>query len=176
MGLPSALRWFAEDFSERSGIDVDVRVIEDNNEDNIAPLPREIATTLFRVAQEALSNVHRHSESPSARIALHHTEQAVRLDVIDCGRGLRGQIERSTGAQAVGVGISGMRVRLEQLGGRLDIQSSPSGTCVTATVPMPSSSAEVTQSNVPQHLCADTPLSSKNGQSGTRNAPYPPRR
>src|SRR5512144_2270074 len=161
VGLASALQWFAEGFSERSGIDVEVRV-----EENVATLPREIATTLFRVAQEALSNVHRHSESPLARIALHRTEQAIRLDVIDGGRGLRGQIEPSTGAQAVGVGICGMRVRLEQLGGRLDIQSSPSGTCVTATVPIPSSSAEAIQSSVPHHSCADTPLSSsKNGQS-----------
>ena len=170
VGLASALQWFAEGFSERSGIDVEVRV-----EENVATLPREIATTLFRVAQEALSNVHRHSESRLARIALHRTEQAIRLDVIDRGRGLRGQIEPSTGALAVGVGISGMRVRLEQLGGRLDIQSSPSGTCVTATVPIPSSSAEEIQSGVPHHPCADTPLSSsKNGQSGTRNAPYTP--
>ena len=154
MGLASALRWFAEGFSRRSGIDVEVRVIEEN----VAMLPREIATTLFRVAQEALSNVHRHSESPSASIALHRTEQAIRLDVIDRGQGLRGQIEPNTGAQAVGVGISGMRVRVEQLDGRLDIQSSPSGTCVTATVPIPLSSAEAIQSRVPQHACADTPL------------------
>lgn len=161
MGLASALRWFAEGFSRRSGIDVEVRVIEEN----VAMLPREIATTLFRVAQEALSNVHRHSESPSACIALHRTEQAIRLDVIDRGQGLPGHIEPNTGAQAVGVGISGMRVRVEQLDGRLDIQSSPSGTCVTATVPIPLSSA----------ACADTPLSSKNGQSGTSDAPYSPR-
>lgn len=138
-------------------------------------LPREIATTLFRVAQEALSNVHRHSKSPSACIALHRTEQAIRLDVIDRGQGLPGHIEPNTGAQAVGVGISGMRVRVEQLDGRLDIQSSPSGTCVTATVPIPLSSAEAIQSRVPQHACADTPLSSKNGQSGTSDAPYSPR-
>ena len=170
MGLASALRWFAKGFSERSGIDVELRVIEEN----VATLPREIATTLFRVAQEALSNVNRHSKSPSASIVLQRTEQDIRLDVIDRGRGMRGQIESSTGAQAVGVGISGMQVRLGQLGGRLDIQSTPSGTRVTATVPIPSS-AEAIVSGVPPDPWADTPLSSKNGQSGTSDASYSPR-
>jgi signal transduction histidine kinase len=163
MGLASALRWFARGFSERSRIDVDVRVVEDSG----ATLPREIATTLFRVAQEALSNVHRHSESPSARIELQRTERAIRLQVIDRGRGLRGQIEPSPGTQAVGVGISGMRVRLEQLGGRLEIRSGPSGTCVTATVPLPAAGAEPIRSRANPDEPADAAPSSKNGQGGS---------
>jgi signal transduction histidine kinase len=163
MGLASALRWFASGFSERSGIDVDVRVVEDSG----ATLPREIATTLFRVAQEALSNVHRHSESPSARIELQRTERAIRLQVIDRGRGLRGQIEPSPGAQAVGVGISGMRVRLEQLGGCLEIRSGPSGTCVTATVPMPAGGVDAIRSRVNPDEPADAVPSSKNGPGGS---------
>jgi two-component system, NarL family, sensor kinase len=163
MGLASALRWFAKGFSERSGIDVDVRVVEDNG----AALPREIATTLFRVAQEALSNVHRHSGSPSARIDLQRTEQAVRLDVIDRGRGLRGEIKPGTGARPVGVGVSGMRVRLEQLGGRLEIQSSPTGTCVTATLPIPRGSNVPGPSGVTRDEPADMAPSSKSGQTGT---------
>ena len=144
MGLASALRWFAKGFSERSGIDVDVHVVEDKG----AALPREIATTLFRVAQEALSNVHRHSGSASARIHLQRNERVIRLDVLDCGRGLSGQIEPSTGPPALGVGVSGMRVRLEQLGGRLDIRSGPSGTRVTATLPIPAGGAEAAQSDL----------------------------
>jgi signal transduction histidine kinase len=163
MGLASALRWFAKGFSERSGIEVEVCAAEDNG----ATVPREIATTLFRVAQEALSNVHRHSESPSAVIALQRTGQAIRLDVIDRGRGLRGEIASGTGAQTLGVGISGMRVRLEQLGGQLDIQSSPSGTCVTATVPIPSDCCGTARPGVTQGESAAATLSSKNGQSGT---------
>jgi signal transduction histidine kinase len=133
MGLASALRWFAKGFSERSGIAVDVRAIEGDG----PGLPREVATTLFRVAQEALSNVHRHSGSASARIALRRSEAVVRLDVTDRGRGLRRRIEPSREVQAVGVGIAGMRIRLEQLGGRLEIRSSGSGTRVSATVPIP---------------------------------------
>lgn len=144
MGLASALRWFAKGFSERSGIDVEVQVVEHKG----AALPREIATTLFRVAQEALSNVHRHSGSASAVIHLRRNDRVIRLDVLDCGRGLSGQIASSTGPPALGVGVSGMRVRLEQLGGRLDIRSGPSGTRVTATLPICGGGTEAAQSDL----------------------------
>ena len=133
MGLASALRWFARGFTERSNIDVKVSLVEDSG----LPLPREIATALFRVAQEALSNVHRHSGSATALITLHRREDVIRLEVADRGRGLKGPIDAGEGMQAMGVGVSGMRVRLEQLGGRLEIESDASGTCVVATVPLP---------------------------------------
>lgn len=133
MGLASALRWFARGFAERSNIDVKVNLVEDSG----LPLPREIATALFRVAQEALSNVHRHSGSATALITLHRHEDVIRLDIADRGRGLKGPIKAGGGVQAMGVGVSGMRVRLEQLGGRLEIESDASGTCVLATVPLP---------------------------------------
>jgi len=132
MGLASALRWFARGFTERSNIDVKVTLVEDSG----LPLPREITTTLFRVAQEALSNVHRHSGSATALITLHRRDDVIRLEVADRGRGLKGPIDAGEGMQAMGVGVSGMRVRLEQLGGRLEIESDASGTCVIATVPL----------------------------------------
>lgn len=133
MGLASALRWFARGFTERSNIDVKVNLVEESG----LPLPREIATALFRVAQEALSNVHRHSGSATALITLHRGEDVIRLDIADRGRGLKGPINAGGGVQAIGVGVAGMRVRLEQLGGRLEIESDASGTCVVATVPLP---------------------------------------
>ena len=133
MGLASALRWFARGFTERSNIDVKVNLVEDSG----LPLPPEIATALFRVAQEALSNVHRHSGSATALITLRQHDDVIRLEVADRGRGLKGPIGGSEGVQAMGVGVSGMRVRLEQLGGRLEIESDVSGTCVVATVPVP---------------------------------------
>ena len=129
MGLASALRWFAKGFTERSKIDVKVNLIEDSG----LPLPREIATALFRVAQEALSNVHRHSGSATALITLHRRDDVIGLEVADRGRGLKGPIGAGEGVQAMGVGISGMRVRLQKLGGRLEIESDASGTCVVAT-------------------------------------------
>ena len=138
MGLASALRWFARGFTERSNIDVKVNLVEDSG----LPLPREIATALFRVAQEALSNVHRHSGSATALITLHRREDVIRLDIADRGRGLKGPINAGGGVQAMGVGVSGMRVRLEQLGGRLEIESDASGTCVVAIVPLPRTGGE----------------------------------
>ena len=101
------------------------------------PLPRPTATALYRVAQEALSNVHRHSGSKRARLALYRTQDMVQLDVVDYGAGLRSLTKAgSEEARQIGVGISGMRLRLEQLCGRLDIRSSPSGTHVSAKVPI----------------------------------------
>jgi two-component system NarL family sensor kinase len=138
MGLPSALRWFAKGFAERSNLDVRVHLVEASD----VRLPREIATTLFRVAQEALSNVHRHSGSATAMITLHRRDEVVQLEIADRGRGLRTPIDTRHDVQAIGVGISGMRVRLEQLGGWLQIASGASGTCVIANVPLPRVSEE----------------------------------
>lgn len=132
IGLTAALSWLARGFSQRSGIQIDISI--DNSGE---PLSRPVATALYRVAQEALSNVHRHSGSKRARLALYRTEDKVQLDVVDGGTGLRGLVKAdSEEARQIGVGISGMRLRLEQLGGQLDIRSGPSGTHVSATVPV----------------------------------------
>jgi PAS domain S-box-containing protein len=132
IGLTAALSWLARGFSQRSGIQVDIS-IENSGE----PLPRPTATALYRVAQEALSNIHRHSGSKRARLSLYRTEDMVQLDVVDAGTGLRSLLKAgSEEARQIGVGISGMRLRLEQLGGQLDIRSSPSGTHVSARVPI----------------------------------------
>jgi PAS domain S-box-containing protein len=139
MGLASALRWFAKGFTERSNIKVAVHLVDDIG----VPLPRDAATTLFRVAQEALSNVHRHSGSATARISLQRCQDLIRLEIADRGRGLQAPLDPRAEVQAMGVGISGMRVRLEQLGGRLAIESSPAGTCVIATVPLPEATVAV---------------------------------
>ena len=129
MGLSSALRWLAEGFSERSGIEIETDIAEMGE-----TLPQDAATAFFRITQEALANIHRHSRSPWARIALHRTGQEVRLEIADRGCGFeRG--ERADGSdQALGIGISGMRLRLEQLGGRLQINSGRTGTRVSATL------------------------------------------
>ncbi|WP_262027867.1 PAS domain-containing sensor histidine kinase [Microvirga sp. Mcv34] len=131
IGLSAALSWLARGFSERSGIQVDIG-IENSGE----PLPRPTATALYRVAQEALSNVHRHSGSKRARLALYRTEDMVQLDIVDSGTGLRNPQKAGDEVRHIGVGISGMRLRLEQLGGQLDIRSGPSGTHVSARVPL----------------------------------------
>jgi two-component system, NarL family, sensor kinase len=133
VGLGSALRWLGEGFSERSGIAVDTVIGE-----GVETLSRDAATALFRVAQECLANVHRHSRSSWARIALHRLRDVVRLDVTDGGCGFHAGAMNQASEQAhqTGVGVSGMRVRLEQLRGSLQIDSGPTGTRVTATVPL----------------------------------------
>ena len=133
VGLGSALRWLGEGFSERSGIRVDT-VIDQGAE----ALSRDAVTALFRVAQECLANVHRHSGSNWARMTLRRRDDAVQLNVTDggCGFQPRTASERAERVQEVGVGVSGMRVRLEQLRGSLEIETGPTGTRITATVPL----------------------------------------
>ena len=133
VGLGSALRWLGQGFSERSGIRVDTVVGE-----GVEALSRDAATALFRVAQECLANVHRHSGSNWARIAIRRIDDVVRLDVSDggCGFQARPANEPAKPVGGVGVGVSGMRVRLEQLRGSLEIDAGPEGTRVTATVPL----------------------------------------
>jgi signal transduction histidine kinase len=131
-GLARALRWFVRGFSERSGIQVDTSGLQD-----IGRLSQEAETALFRIVQESLTNVRRHSGSGTASIRLEIKSAQVRLQVSDRGHGMRG---RAGGVAAgenaeLGVGISGMRQRLIQLGGRLEIESSENGTTITAVVP-----------------------------------------
>lgn len=132
VGLTSALRWFTTGFAQRSGLALDFEVADD-----FERLPREIETTLFRIVQESLNNIHRHSQSPRAAIRLRSNEQIVTLEIEDWGRGLPfgGRPDRLD-RQSLGVGIPGMHERVEQLGGRLAIQSSPSGTVVRARIPV----------------------------------------
>lgn len=133
LGLRSALGWYVEGFAKRSKIDVDL--------DIPATMPRlskdkEIA--IFRVVQECLSNVLRHSGSATARICADAQNGHLRLSVEDSGRGFAASPQRSVkhGKVTLGVGILGMRERLQQLGGFLDIESKPAGTKITAGVPL----------------------------------------
>ncbi len=153
VGLVAALSWLARGFSERSGIQVDISI-----DDGGVAFSRPIATALFRVAQEALSNVHRHSGSKRARLVLYRTDEIVQLDVIDRGIGLKAPTRVSgEDVQLIGVGISGMRLRLEQLGGHLDIQSSPLGTRVSASIPIDSCHADERSSDEFSKMPPDGP-------------------
>jgi PAS domain S-box-containing protein len=134
-GLLSAVRWYAQGFAERSGIKVDLDLPE-----TFARLPQDVETTLFRIVQEALINVHRHAASPVAQIRLWTNDEFMTLEIRDCGRGMPAELvsRLTTGGGALGVGIAGMRERLNQLGGTLDIESSDRGTVLRATIPRPS--------------------------------------
>jgi signal transduction histidine kinase len=128
-GLPSALRWYAEGFAARSGIEVDVQVSP-----GFDRLPQEMETALFRVVQECLTNIHRHSGSSSARIELTRTASGVDVKVSDKGRGIASDRLRK-GKIVSGVGMMGMEERMRQFGGRVKVSSSENGTVVVARIP-----------------------------------------
>ncbi len=131
-GLSSALRWYVDGFSQRSRIQVDLDL-----PDGFGRLPAELETAVFRVVQECLTNIHRHSGSPVAKIRIRRKDQTVRVDIHDKGRGipLEKQQEMAT-AGSVGVGIRGMKERLRQLHGTMEIESNSSGTVVTVHLPI----------------------------------------
>jgi two-component system NarL family sensor kinase len=133
LGLESALRAYAEGYAERTGIRVDLDLPS-----AMQRLPQEVETTLFRIVQEGLSNIHRHSGSETAFIRLHSSLDSVDLEVVDHGRGLPpGTLEYDVAsASRIGVGIAGMRERARQLGGRLAIASGETGTTLHIVLPI----------------------------------------
>jgi PAS domain S-box-containing protein len=133
-GLLSAVRWYAQGFADRSGIHVALDL-----PDALERLPQDVETTLFRVVQEALINIHRHAESPTAHIRLRVAADRLALEIEDHGRGMApaSVAQLMAGAGALGVGLAGMRERLKQIRGVLEIESSLRGTIVRASVPVP---------------------------------------
>lgn len=131
LGLVSALRAYSAGYTQRTGIQIEFKVGE------IGRLPAEIETTLFRIVQEALTNVHRHSGSSKAEIRLIRDPREVRLQVSDEGRGVpQESLDLISEGGSVGVGIAGMRERAIQVGGQLKIASSSRGTTVWAILPL----------------------------------------
>jgi PAS domain S-box-containing protein len=142
IGLLSALRWLADGLRQRSGIKIDLELPE-----TMDRMPPEHELALFRVAQEALTNVHRHSKSPSVAIRLFEEDGAVILEVDDAGRGILagGSSGRVMEAAALGVGLAGMRERMRQLGGALSVRTGARGTCVQARLAMSSTAGSRTE-------------------------------
>jgi signal transduction histidine kinase len=131
-GLASALQWYCAGFEQRSGIKTELEVSPD-----LGRLSRDLETTAFRFVQECLTNVHRHSGSPSAQIVLRETPTELMVEVKDRGHGMTQQnIERSGSSRAhFGVGIMGLDERVKQTGGSMNIQTGEHGTTVTAILP-----------------------------------------
>ena len=130
LGLASALGWYVEGFSQRSGIHVDLEISPEFDR-----LPEDLEITIFRVIQECLTNIHRHSGSATAKIRLARGEEGVRVEVIDEGAGIPVHRLRE-GKLVQGIGIMGIQERMRQLGGDLDVTSSGKGTTVVATLPL----------------------------------------
>ena len=145
LGLASAVEWYAEGFARRTGIATDVKISP-----KFLRLPPDIEVTFFRIVQESLTNVHRYSGSSTAYVRLTATADQVIVEVGDHGKGIESEkLNARNGTVApLGVGIQGMRERMRQLSGTLEIKSKPrSGTVVIATLPMARPSNESTDDN-----------------------------
>ncbi|NDQ55742.1 MAG: PAS domain S-box protein [Acidipila sp.] len=132
IGLNSALKWYVEGFVERSKIDVRLEISPD-----LGRLAPDVEISLFRIVQECLINVHRHSESASASVRVSRSPREVTLEVKDHGKGITPEaLARITQNRSSGVGLRGMRERIRQLAGRFDIESNGAGVSVTAVLPL----------------------------------------
>jgi signal transduction histidine kinase len=132
-GFASAAKWYLEGFAQRSGIEIQTTLPED-----VGSLPKPVALGLFRVLQEGLTNIHRHSGSSKAEVSLEILRDRVTLKVRDYGRGLAKEVLaglRRSGTSS-GVGLAGMRERIRDLGGEFSIQSGPPGILISASIPL----------------------------------------
>jgi signal transduction histidine kinase len=133
VGLRSAARWYVDGFTARSKIEVALELPA-----KLPRMPQDVEIALFRILQESLTNVHRHSGSKSVQVRFSNTDDTVTLEVQDEGRPTAKQAERLRGKEPaiLGVGIRGMRERVRQIGGKLEIQPGPHGTLIRAVLPL----------------------------------------
>jgi PAS domain S-box-containing protein len=133
-GLCSAIRWYVDGFSDRSRIKVDLELASE-----LGRLSTDTEIAVFRVVQECLTNVYRHSGSDSCSVKLERRQDVLRLEVRDSGRGMP---KSSNGTPSSGFGLRGMEERLRQLGGSLKIDSCASGTTIVASLPISEARSE----------------------------------
>ena len=141
VGLASAARWFVEGMAQRSGIQISLDVPHD-----MARLPAEVEIGLFRVLQEGLTNVHRHSGASAADVRIQQDAGQMILEIRDNGRGIGPDVLSrfdSTGG-GMGVGLSGMRERVRELGGRMTLETDGQGTALQIVIPLAPESAPTT--------------------------------
>jgi signal transduction histidine kinase len=132
VGLAFALRWYVDAFSERSRIKTTVDI-----SDELGRLSTDREIAIFRIVQECLTNIHRHSGSKTAAIQVHQSAQGIRVVVQDSGKGIPADKLASSSGQSGGVGFRGMSERIRHLGGTLEVRSDPQeGTFVTADLPL----------------------------------------
>jgi PAS domain S-box-containing protein len=142
LGVLAALRWYTSGFAERSGIDVNL-----NMPPAFSRLPEEMELALFRIVQESLTNVQRHSGSKAAWVTLSEHKDRAEIRIIDSGVGIpRETIERiKEGRMIEGVGLRGMYERVRELGGKLEIESGNMGTAVLAVLPLQSANGQAAE-------------------------------
>jgi len=131
-GLEPALNWYVRGLIDRSGLDIQISIQE-----RFGRLTSELELAIFRVVQECLTNIHRHSTTRDAAIRLERRGETVFLEILDHGKGISPERLAEIQSKGAGVGIRGMAERVQQFGGDLHIESDASGTRVTVTFPMP---------------------------------------
>ena len=142
-GLASAIRCYLEGYAERSNLAVDVQIPAD-----FGRLPADMETAIFRIVQEALTNVYRHSGSATATVRIARISQLVQVEVQDHGNGIPPEkLSALTANGSFGVGIRGMRERVKQFGGSLEIKSNSQGTLLMASLPVAESFTQAAKRN-----------------------------
>lgn len=131
-GLRAALHWYVDGLMQRSKLQISLAF----HPDVLPGVPKEIEMTIFRIIQEALANVFRHANSDSARVEVIGESERIILRVRDYGKGISARIARMESSAQLGVGITGMRERVRQLGGELSVTRAEPGTLVEARIPL----------------------------------------
>jgi PAS domain S-box-containing protein len=129
-GLTGAIEWYVHGLAERGNLKSELIIPKD-----FGRLPDDMEVAIFRIVQESLTNIHRHSGSKTATIRLSHEGQSVSLEIQDEGHGIPAEGLAAIRGHRTGVGITGMRERVRHLNGRMDIQSSANGTKILVTLP-----------------------------------------
>jgi signal transduction histidine kinase len=134
VGLASAIYWYVDGFSQRSGIRVELQI-----EEGIRELPDELKNALFRVVQQSLANIHRHSGSEVAQIRINIDAESLTAEICDEGRGIPEETLKGfhDGTRLPGVGIAGMRERIRDMGGLFEVRSGVKGTTIAVRMPLP---------------------------------------
>jgi signal transduction histidine kinase len=130
-GLVSAIKWYAQGVAERTGLKIDLEILP-----GFGRAQKEMELVVFRLVQECLTNIHRHSQSKSATIHLSRDADNLILEVRDCGKGISPARLAEIQDKGSGVGVRGMRERVRQFDGKMSLESDLSGTRVHVTIPI----------------------------------------
>jgi PAS domain S-box-containing protein len=132
IGLPAALSWYVDGLQDRSSLDIKLDISEE-----FERLPRELELVVFRLIQESLTNIHRHSGSKTALISIAREGETICVRVQDEGTGISAERLADIQTRGSGVGIRGMRERIQQFHGAMNIESNGQGTTIIASIPLP---------------------------------------
>ena len=135
-GLYSALSWYTQGLVERSSLEITLDISQD-----FGRLPRDIELVVFRLVQECLTNIHRHSGSKTANIRIAREDRQIVVEILDRGQGMSAQRLAEIQSGGSGVGIRGMRERLSQFKGEMRIESDNTGTRILVSIPVSKSAA-----------------------------------